>query len=109
MIHADFTRTEGKLTAFSLRGHAGYDDYGKDIVCASVTSAVQLTANAITEVLKVKADVKVLDNLIQLKLPEKCPQEAYSFMEALRLHLEILSEDYEGTIKVKVSEVYHNA
>lgn len=105
MIRADFTRTEGKLTAFSLRGHAAYDDFGKDIVCASVTSAVQMTANAITEVLKVKADVQVLDNQIRLKLPENHPQEAVHFMDALLLHLEILSEDYEGTIKVKVSEV----
>ena len=105
MIRADFTRTEGKLTAFSLRGHTGYDDFGKDIVCASVTSAVQLTANAITEVLKVKADVQVLENEIRLTLPRSCSQEALHFMDALLLHLEILSEDYEGTIKVKVSEV----
>ena len=105
MIRADFTQTEGKLIAFSLRGHAGYDDFGKDIVCASVTSAVQLTANAITEVLKVKADVQVLDNQIRLTLPKNPPQEALHFMDALMLHLEILAEDYEGTIKVKVSEV----
>ncbi|MBQ8598740.1 MAG: ribosomal-processing cysteine protease Prp [Oscillospiraceae bacterium] len=105
MIRADFTRTGDKLTAFSLRGHAGYDDFGKDIVCASVTSAVQLTANAITEVLKVRADVQVLENEIRLNMPAQCPQEVFSFMEALLLHLEILAEDYEGTIKVKVSEV----
>ncbi len=105
MIQANFTKTEGKLTAFSLKGHAGYDELGKDIVCASVTSAVQMTANAITEVLKVCADVQVLDNQIRMKLPANCPQEAIHFMDALLLHLEILSEDYEGTIKVKVSEV----
>ena len=105
MIQANFTKTEGKLTAFSLKGHAGYDEFGKDIVCASVTSAVQLTANAITEVLKVKADVQVLDNQIRLTLPKNPPQEALHFMDALMLHLEILAEDYEGTIKVKVSEV----
>ena len=105
MIQANFTKTEGKLTAFSLKGHAGFDEFGKDIVCASVTSAVQLTANAITEVLKVKADVQVLDNQIRLTLPKNPPQEALHFMDALMLHLEILAEDYEGTIKVKVSEV----
>lgn len=105
MIRADFMRTEDKLTAFSLQGHAGYDEYGKDIVCASVTSAVQLTANAITEVLKVKADVQVLDNQIRLKMPENAPQEAFHFMDALLLHLQLLEEDYKGNIKVKVSEV----
>lgn len=104
MIQASFTKTEGKLTAFSLKGHAGYDDYGKDIVCASVTSAVQLTANAITEVLKVPAEVQVQNNQIKLKLPGGFPQ-AEAFMDALLLHLTLLSEDYPGTIKVKVSEV----
>ena len=105
MIQANFTKTGGKLTAFSLRGHAGYDEFGRDIACASVTSAVQLTANAITEVLKVQAEVQALDNQIRLKLPKNCAQEAFAFMDALLLQLEILAEDFEGTIKVKVSEV----
>ena len=105
MISANFTKTEGKLIGFSISGHAGYDVFGKDIACASVTSAVQLTANAVTEVLKIKADVKVLENEIQLKLPKNCSERAFDFMEALLLHLEILSEDFEGSIKVKVSEV----
>ena len=105
MISANFTKTEGKLIGFSVSGHAGYDVFGKDIACASVTSAVQLTANAVTEVLKVKADVKVLENEIQLKLPKNCSERAFDFMEALLLHLQILSEDFEGSIKVKVSEV----
>ena len=51
MIRVEFTKSGELLTCFSVSGHAGYDDYGHDIVCASVTSAVQLTANGITEVL----------------------------------------------------------
>ena len=52
-----------------------------------------------------QAEVQALDNQIRLKLPKNCPQEAFAFMDALLLHLEILAEDFEGTIKVKVSEV----
>ena len=44
---------------FAVSGHAGYDDYGHDIVCASVTSAVQMTANGLTEVLELQGDVTV--------------------------------------------------
>ena len=55
MIRVEFTKSGELLTSFSVSGHAGYDDYGHDIVCASVTSAVQLTANGITEVLKLLA------------------------------------------------------
>ena len=31
----------------SIKGHAMYDDFGKDIVCASVSSIVITTVNAI--------------------------------------------------------------
>lgn len=33
-----------------ITGHSGYDDYGKDIVCASVSSIVITTINAIIEI-----------------------------------------------------------
>ena len=33
----------------SILGHANYDDYGKDIVCASVSSIVMCTVEAISE------------------------------------------------------------
>ncbi len=104
MINVSFEKREGALVGFKISGHAGYDDYGSDIVCASVTSAVQLTVNAVCEILKCKADVKVLDNEITLRL--SCyEKEAVSFLEALHLHLEILSQDYRGTIKITETEV----
>lgn len=68
MIHADFVKTGDLLTGFCLTGHAGYDDYGHDIVCASVTSAVQMAANGITEVLKLGAQVDVGENEIKMTL-----------------------------------------
>ena len=109
MIHADFVKSEGRLVGFSISGHAGYDDYGHDIVCASVSSAVQLTVNGITEILKTKADVTVEENLIKIMLSVKNAQKAQAFLEALLLHLNLLAEDYEGTIQVNLSEVYNNA
>ena len=30
-----------------IKGHSGYSDYGSDIVCASISTAVCLTANTI--------------------------------------------------------------
>ena len=105
MIAACFTRIDDRLSAFSLSGHAGFAQAGKDVVCASVTSAVQLTANTITEILAVKADVKVFENEICLALPEQCCAAAHQLLEGLLLHLNLLSEDYPGTIRLTVSEV----
>ncbi len=105
MILARFYSKKGKTCACSISGHAGYADFGNDIVCASVTSALQMASNGITEILKVPADVKVSENEVFVKLPEGSKSAAYDFLEALKMHIEILAEDYKGTIKVKVSEV----
>ena len=48
MIYAEFFTRQEKLYGFKISGHAGYADKGEDIVCASVSSAVQLVANTIT-------------------------------------------------------------
>ena len=109
MIRVEFTKSGELLTSFSVSGHAGYDDYGHDIVCASVTSAVQLTANGITEVLELPAKVDVEENLIRVTLPSRQREKGQPFLQALLLHLRLLAQDYEGTIQVNLSEVYNNA
>lgn len=109
MIRVEFTKSGELLTSFSVSGHAGYDDYGHDIVCASVTSAVQLTANGITEVLGLPAKVDVEENLIRVTLPRQQREKGQPFLQALLLHLRLLAQDYEGTIQVNLSEVYNNA
>lgn len=40
-------KVEIENNKIEIKGHANYDDYGKDIVCASVSSIVITTINAI--------------------------------------------------------------
>ncbi|MGI5960193.1 MAG: ribosomal-processing cysteine protease Prp [Massiliimalia sp.] len=105
MIEAKFYVHQGGYAGFSVSGHAGYAEYGHDIVCASVTSAVQLTINGITEILKQNADVKVLDNEISIQLSDCEQPGVQAFCKALYLHLELLSQDYTGTLKLTNLEV----
>ena len=42
-------KVEIENNKIEIKGHANYDDYGKDIVCASVSSIVITTINAIIE------------------------------------------------------------
>lgn len=42
-------KVEIENNKIEIKGHANYDDYGKDIVCASVSSIVITTINAIVE------------------------------------------------------------
>lgn len=47
MIRITLIQKENELEQIKLRGHAMYDDYGKDIVCAGVSSILTTTVNAI--------------------------------------------------------------
>ena len=52
----------------SILGHANYDDYGKDIVCASVSSIVMCSVEAIanfdTDAIDIKQSKDELDIII---------------------------------------------
>ena len=44
-----FSDSEGNTRKIELKGHAGYDDYGKDIVCASASALVLNMANSVEQ------------------------------------------------------------
>lgn len=52
MIKIKVKENNNKIEEISITGHAMYDDFGKDIVCSSVSSIVITTVNAIEKVNK---------------------------------------------------------
>jgi len=106
MIRARFFSEAGHLTGFTVSGHAGFADTGEDIVCAAVSSAVQLTANGITEVLGLQAQVSAEGDTVKLKLNDSAKGgEGEAFINALKLHLSLLAEDYPKNVKLTCTEV----
>ena len=104
MIRAIFTKSDDRFTGCVLSGHAGYDRSGRDIVCAAVTSALQLSANAITERFGVAARVETIGDRVSLSLPADAGAAACQMLAALSDHLTVLSEDYPGTIQITYTE-----
>lgn len=105
MIQAEFFYSKGTPRSFKVSGHAGYADCGKDIVCAAVSSAVQMAVNGITEIVRTNCEVKAEEGTIECVLPISSRPAAWHFVSALKLQLQILSEDYPGTIELKITEV----
>lgn len=102
MIIAKFYKNrENRLLGFEITGHAGYDDFGNDIVCASVSSAAMLTCNAATDIFCLDARVQVAENSVMLKLDSDESGEGDKLVLSLMVHLSMLSEDYPGCITVK--------
>ena len=70
--------TEGeRITGFSVSGHSGYAESGKDIVCAAISAVVTMAEATINDVCGAKAKVRVKeeDARITLTLPASCDEE----------------------------------
>ncbi len=105
MIKAEFRFKKGVPVSFRVSGHSGYAEKGNDIVCAAVSSAVQLTVNGITEVVRTACGVGVGEESVELILPQTARPADWQFVNALRLHLQNLAAAYPGTIDLINSEV----
>ncbi len=104
MIYAVFESENGTLRQCSVKGHAGFADAGQDIVCAAVSSAVQLTANLITETFQEKAEISAEHGTVRIFLNRPEDGCASLLLEGLLTHLHCISEDYPGTIKMKLTD-----
>ena len=105
MIVAEFFRKNGEITGFNGSGHAGYDMFGKDIVCAGVSSAVMMTANLVTEIFGFEAEVSAVDDTVTLKTDIPYNDVLQGIYKGLALQIEQISLEFNGTIKMKYSEV----
>lgn len=106
MTQVVFKKSRGKLQAVLVSGHADYADAGEDIVCAAITSAVQLTSILLDDVLLLDPDMTVDEQsaAISITLPAglsgETEREAQHFMLALKLHLQSLEKEYAQFINV---------
>ena len=103
MVYAKFYRSGGLFRGFDISGHAGYAESGKDVVCASVSSAVQFAVNILDE-FDCKPEMNVEANLISCWIGTS-EKNANTIIEVFRKHLASILEEFPKTIKITISEV----
>jgi len=92
-------KVEIKENLITIKGHAGFDEKGKDIVYASVSSIVITTINGIIEINPEAIDYSDLDNeIIIRKLKED--ETVNKLLNNMILLLESLEKDYKDYIKI---------
>ena len=100
MIKVSVSRENGVIKYINILGHADYDDYGKDIVCASVSSIIITTINA---TLTFNKDyIKYIQNKddFNIEIIEINEVTINLFNNMFRL-LQELKEGYPGNIEIK--------
>jgi len=103
MIRAEFYESDGLKSGFALNGHSGYAESGFDIVCAAVSSAVQLTVNLLLD-FSFDAEVKAENNNLKCSV-NNVDENADTIISALESHLKAILDEYPKTIKITTLEV----
>ena len=96
MIKVTLKKENEKINEIIINGHACYDDYGKDIVCAAVSSIVTTTVNAI---LRIDKEAIYYDDKIFLIKILKDDEIVYKLILNMIDLLKQLEHDYPKNIK----------
>ena len=104
MTRCEFFTEDDRITGFTVSGHSGYEESGKDIVCAYVTAVVTMAEATINDVCGAKAKVRVKDEQarVTLMLPSSCDEEdtVQAVLAGMMLTLCSIRDDYPDYIEV---------
>lgn len=101
-------KKEGKIWSYQVKGHSGYAEEGKDIVCSAISTAAQMTLLGLKEVVKVDLESDIQDGYMQVKVLKSFEDEKVQIlMETFEKTIEGFAKDYAKFIKVEVrKDVY---
>ncbi|BDU51023.1 ribosomal-processing cysteine protease Prp [Haliovirga abyssi] len=104
MIKVTIYRKNGEITGFSGNGHANFEEYGKDIVCSAVSTAMQQAVVGILGYLKLNPKVGNRDGFLKLdlkncKISEK-NRELNAILESMYIMLKEIEKIYPKNLKI---------
>ena len=99
MINVIYQEVDGHYTYLSVKGHAESDDYGKDLICASVSSIMFGLMNALDNHHE-KIEIKELPNYIEI-INNSNKELIDNYIELVLIQLKTIEESYGKFIKVE--------
>ena len=104
MTKIKFYKNENNFFKIEATGHTGFDESGKDILCASISSILQSGALGLKKVLKLNPKiVNNIDGYILIELPiNQNLSKAQVLFETMFESLKDLQSGYSNYIKLEV-------
>ena len=99
MIKVRVKNNNGLIESIKCSGHAGYADYGKDIVCASFSTMIITTINAILEIDRDAINYTDGNNLENINI--KKDNITNSLLKNLVNMIYELKDNYDKNIDIK--------
>jgi uncharacterized protein YsxB (DUF464 family) len=94
------------ITSFRVEGHTGFDDIGKDIVCAGVSAITQTTLAGLMQYLEQKPVFKQAKGRLTCNLADGLSEEdnvkAQVILGTMELGLREMEHQYGDFVRLKI-------
>ena len=101
MTTAKFLFSDDTVISFEVSGHSGAGEYGSDIVCSAVSSAIYMAANTIIEIMKLNPEAEVRDGYFKFTMNVDDARKSKTITDGLYLHLSELQGQYPNNLKLE--------
>ncbi|MCW6678041.1 ribosomal-processing cysteine protease Prp [Anaerococcus sp. NML200574] len=103
MINVDLLiDNKDEIVGFEIKGHAEYDEYGKDLVCSAVTILAYTCVNSLD---KYADDVIFTDDEVMMSVNITSPnRDTDVIFDYFKTGIETLLGNYSSYVKLKYKE-----
>lgn len=94
---------DGGIAGFKIRGHAGFDEPGRDIVCAGVTAVAETAVLGVQQIAQHPCRVRRRSGYLECTLEggsESARERARTILETMVIGLKDIEKDYGTFIRV---------
>ena len=102
MVDIFIKKNNRKVSYLRARGHAGYDAYGKDIVCSAISSIITGGFNALTDLDKYDISLNSGEALFLSKY--ECSSHDSIVLETIITQLKTIENSYPKHLKILILE-----
>ena len=109
MTEIEILRKNGRIISYKAVGHAEYDEYGSDIVCAALSTALQFPLVGFQDVLEIYPRFEISsEGLLSVELADMDlkgkEREVNTLLESMVVVLRGLAKEYPKNIKLVEKE-----
>lgn len=105
MIQVIIDQKEERIVSFEMSGHANFDEYGSDIVCAGASAVSFGAVNAIMELTKTEPVIEQADSgFLKVEFPELENEETDAqvqlLVRAMIVSLKTIEQSYQDYMTI---------
>lgn len=101
MTKVNILQDNNKLKSITIDDHAGFAEYGQDIVCAAISSIIFGTLNALMVYKLPEEYVEIRDAYIKIDLIDN--HDIQVVANTMLIQLQTIQESYPDYIKIKTN------